>query len=72
MYKLEFLLDTFLKHAEKHAKEDADMRKRFKADSPNEPIPDYLADEFNLPMALATICYDIKKIKLSIPFSPDN
>lgn len=63
MYKLDFLIDTFLKHAERHDKENRELRQKFKEGSPNEPIPEYLSDPFNLPMALATICYEIQEIK---------
>lgn len=63
MYKLDFLIDTFLKHAEKHDKDNREIRKRFKEDAPNEPLPEYLTDDFSLPMALATICHEIENIK---------
>jgi len=70
MYKLDFLIDTFLKHAEEADKNNRQLRKQFKEMNPKEPIPDHMKDEFNLPMALATICYEIQK--LTCPEKADN
>ncbi len=63
MYKLDYLRDMFLKHAEKLDKDNREIRRKFKEDSPNEALPDYLSDEFSFPMALATICHEIENIK---------
>lgn len=63
MYRLDFLIETFSKHAEEADKNKKHQLEQFKAMNPNEPIPDYVTDDFNLPMALATICHEIQKLK---------
>jgi len=62
MYKLDFLIDTFTKHAEEHKKNNERLLEQFKKMNPEEPIPDHMTDEFNLPMALATICNAIQEL----------
>lgn len=66
MYKLDFLIETFLKHAEEHAENNRRLLEQFKKMNPDEPIPDHMTEEFNLPMALATICHEIQEMKNGI------
>jgi cysteinyl-tRNA synthetase len=62
MYKLDFLIETFLKHAEEHKNNNERLLEQFKKMNPDEPIPDHMKEEFNLPMALATICNAIQEL----------
>lgn len=63
MYDLAFLIDTFTKHAEEAHKNHELARKQFLQMNPNETLPEHMVDDFNLPMALATICHEIEGLK---------
>lgn len=65
MYGLDFLIDTFTKHAEEHEKNNERMLEQFKKMNPEEPIPDHMKEEFSLPLALASICTAIQELKES-------
>lgn len=66
MYKLDWLIDKFLDHAEKHKKSNKRLISEFIENNPNEPLPDYFKDDFNLCTALATICSEIVQIKVTV------
>lgn len=63
MYKIDFLIETFSKHAEEADKNQKRHLEQFKAMNPDEPIPDNMIDDFNLPMALASICKAIQELQ---------
>jgi hypothetical protein len=62
MYKIDFLVKTFLKHAETAQENWIKDRKMFKKMNPKEPLPDHYKEDFNLPLALATICDCIRHL----------
>jgi hypothetical protein len=63
MYKIDFLIKTFTKHAEVACDNWLKDRRNFKKMNPKEPLPDYLKDDFNLPLALVTICHAIRDLQ---------
>ena len=63
MYKIDFLIKTFTKHAEVACDNWLKDRKQFKKMNPGEKMPDHMLDDFNLPLALATICNAIQELQ---------
>jgi hypothetical protein len=62
MYKLEYLIEVFNKHAVKTEANRQEWMKLFQENKPEEPLPEYMKDDFNLPRALASICSEILKL----------
>lgn len=62
MYDIDSLIKKFKKDGKKSEKEKEFHLKRFKEDYPNEYIPEYMIDDFNLCFALHSICLEIKKL----------
>lgn len=65
-YSLEELCDMFLEHAEKYLDDQKERVDNFAKNFPGEELPRNLADDFVLPLALASICYEIIQLKKSI------
>lgn len=62
MYTLKFLVETFSRHAIEAEKGKKKFIKEFKENYPDEPLPEHVKDDFNLPEALACICMEIMRI----------
>lgn len=60
MYDLDYLIETFSKHAERTKQRDAEIRLEYCNTNPGKPLPLHLLDDFNFPEALASICIEIK------------
>jgi len=56
MYKIEELVDKFVEHARTAEKNQKDLLAQFKVNNPGKPLPEHLQDDFNLPLALASMC----------------
>jgi hypothetical protein len=63
MYTLEKLVELFRKHAVQAEHMRQTSIQHFKEHSPDEPIPESFLEDFNLPLALQTICSEILKLK---------
>jgi hypothetical protein len=61
--KLDSLVKTFSKHAKEARKARLSLVKDFQKNYPDEPIPNYLKEDFDLPDALSLICTEISNIK---------
>lgn len=65
-YELNRLIKTFLKHAEEQIERNDEQKKKYIEQNPNEPVPDHMNEEFNLPYALACMCLEINKLKVMV------
>ena len=63
LYSLESLIEIFTEHAKQAEENQKKNISAFKENSPNDPLPDYMKDDFNLPLAFAIICQEILEIK---------
>ena len=63
MYTLEYLIHKFEEHGRRAEETQKDLVRQWRENNSHEPIPSYLEDDFNLPMALLEICQEIKKMK---------
>ncbi len=63
MYSLEYLINKFEKHSKEYVKQHQENIDKFKENNPNEPLPEYMKDDFNLPEALKLMCIEIQKKK---------
>jgi hypothetical protein len=63
-YTLEFLIKTFSEHSLKFREGQKKLIRDFKENNPNDPLPDYSLDDFDLPKALVSICEEISNLKL--------
>jgi len=63
MSNIRYLAKTFKEHSQKLIKDREERLAEFKERYPDDPIPEFLADDFNLPEALAIICEEILCIK---------
>ena len=64
VYKLPDLVNKFSDHAKEFEKSRGDQKKTFLEEYPNEPLPEYFKDDFNLPLAMATICAELLRLKI--------
>lgn len=62
-YTLESLIKTFSEHAFETEEARKKYMKQFKEDYPNEPLPDYMLKDFNLPLAFVCICEELLKLR---------
>lgn len=62
-YEIEHLIDLFAKHAKKAQKTQIELIKQFKENNPDEQLPKHFKSDFNLPLALMTICKEIQTLK---------
>lgn len=62
-YDLEKLILKFKEHSVRSKKEQENAIKDFTKSYPEEPLPVYLSDSFDLPFALSVICEEIVKLK---------
>jgi len=65
-YELEFLEETFYRHAESAKKQHDEMVIKYKNEFSSDKLPDYLKDEFSLPVALLSIVEEVKRLKRKI------
>jgi hypothetical protein len=63
MMNLDELIETFEKHAKKHAETEKIIREDNKRKWGDESFPDGPPERFSLPQALAFICKEIKALK---------
>jgi hypothetical protein len=63
MYTIEELEKTFRIHAIRSEELNKKLIKEFKENNPGQPIPDPFNDNFSLPIALASMCAEIIKLK---------
>lgn len=62
-YTLEYLIDTFKDHAKRAVVERKRCIKNYQESNPGHPIPEWMTDEFNLPLAFVSICTEILELK---------
>lgn len=60
---IEELEKIFSEHATKYEQQKEESLRHFQENNPGVTLPDYLQDAFNLPMALATICKELVRLK---------
>lgn len=65
-YQLENLIVKFIDHANKADKSQSVLIAQFIENNPNEPLPEWFKDDFNLPMALCSICSELLNLKRKI------
>lgn len=63
MYEIDELLRIFSKHAQLSEKQRLQNIKSFQENYPGEELPVYMKDDFNLPKAMATLCFEILQLK---------
>lgn len=63
MYEIKDLLQIFLNHAAEHETMKEEVAIQFRKNFPDCAIPKYMKEEFSLPLALASICEAILKLK---------
>jgi hypothetical protein len=63
---MESLIETFGKHAIKAAEQQEKSLLSYRENNPEGPLPDYMEEEFNLPLALRSICLQIAMLKAGI------
>lgn len=63
MYELESLIETFVLHHKQRTEANKKLIKVWQKNYPDEALPDYLHDEFSLPLALEAICREIQALK---------
>lgn len=63
MYSLDSLVVKFQEHAERADKSHREWVDAHKANNPGVPLPEHLADTFNLPRALGRICQEIMHLR---------
>lgn len=63
MYEIKDLLQIFLNHAIEHEKMKEEVAIQFRKNFPDCDIPECMKEEFSLPLALASICEAILKLK---------
>jgi hypothetical protein len=63
MYELHDLLDKFTEHGKKFELNQKEFSECFLEANPGEELPDYFKDEFNFPLAIASMCHEILMIK---------
>lgn len=66
MNNLNKLIEIFNNHSEHFQRKQKELIKQFKENNPNESLPSYLKDYFDLPSALSFICSEIESIKKKI------
>ena len=62
-YSIESLCSTFSEHADKVDAENIDFIKRFKANNPDQPLPEHVSCDFNIARALSVISKEICELK---------
>lgn len=63
MESLEGLMVKFQEHAIQADKSEKEWIEHHKANNPGVPLPDHLADGFNLPRALGLMCKAIMELR---------
>lgn len=64
-YTIESLAYTFAVHAEAAKQHRKQMRQSFEENNPGQDLPEHMINCFSLSQALAVMCAEIEKIKLS-------
>lgn len=62
-YSIDNLIKAFEEHHWKSLELNKKLAKKFQENNPGEPIPDAFTDDFSLPLALKSICQEIKNLK---------
>jgi hypothetical protein len=62
-YSLDELMKCFIEHNKRFQKQQRKNIKMFKENSPGAELPEHFKDDFSLPLALLSLCKEIKKIK---------
>lgn len=65
-YELGYLLDKLSKHVEEAERNRAIMVHVFKRDNPGVELREYMQEDFSLPLALYTLCGEVKELKEEI------
>ena len=63
IYTIEDLEKTFKAHAVLAEKNNKRIIKEFQENNPGKPLPEHYTDDFNIAMALSTICGAILELK---------
>lgn len=62
-YTLEYLSKVFSEHFVENEKERQRILKKFKEDNPEQPVPEWLNNDFSFPLAIKTIVDELLKMK---------
>ena len=62
-YDLQDLKKKFILDHERYIKEKKEHLEKQRTMIPDEEIPEWMKDEFSLPLAIATICHEILVLK---------
>lgn len=62
-YSIEKLPEIFAEHALIASKESERLLKMYIENNPNQPIPEYLQESFNIALALRVMCQAIKDLQ---------
>jgi hypothetical protein len=62
-YQIEELMKTFSQHAKESEKMRLESIEKFKKEYPNDQLPDFLLNDFNICGALLTIVTEIHRLK---------
>lgn len=63
MYDLENLIKKFIEHGKILDQNQKELIDSFVKNNPGQPLSDYLKDDFNLPLALVSICSELLALK---------
>ena len=63
MYELNDLFERFTQHSKKNKKFNKKLIQDFLENNPGVELPDHFKDDFDLPMALASICHELLLLK---------
>lgn len=63
MYTLDELMDKFGKHAIESDKSRIKLIEDWKQENPGQEVPEWMIEDFNLPLALCVLCKEIKMLK---------
>ena len=66
MYYLDTLIKTFEENAILCAQENETALKKYQQENPNEPIPEWFMRDFCINTALAAMCHEIDKLRISV------
>lgn len=63
LYELEYLIEKFGEHGKITAQNQTDLIDSFIRFNPGQPLPNHVTDNFNMPLALASICSELLALK---------
>lgn len=62
-YTMEYMAKVFLRHAEELNRHREGYIKHFQENHPDTPLEDWMKDDFNMPLAMASILDEIAMLK---------